>query len=86
MFSSKDRESEPKVAIVCDWLTNMAGAERVVLELHRMYPKAPIYTSTYEKQAMPLLICNACPATVRVALLWHPVAAIFTARATVANG
>ena len=46
--------SEPKVAIVCDWLTNMAGAERVVLELHRMYPKAPIYTSTFEKQAMPL--------------------------------
>jgi glycosyltransferase involved in cell wall biosynthesis len=36
-----------KVAIVCDWLTGTGGAERVVLELHRMYPKAPIYTSQY---------------------------------------
>lgn len=34
----------PKVAIVHDWLIG-GGAERVVLELHRMYPEAPIYTS-----------------------------------------
>lgn len=33
-----------KVAIVHDWLVG-GGAERVVLELHRMYPDAPIYTS-----------------------------------------
>jgi len=33
-----------KVAIVHDWLYG-GGAERVVLELHRMYPEAPIYTS-----------------------------------------
>src|SRR3990167_1075767 len=33
-----------KVAIVSDWLIG-GGAERVVLELHRMYPNAPIYTS-----------------------------------------
>jgi glycosyltransferase involved in cell wall biosynthesis len=44
----------PKVAIVCDWLTNMGGAERVILKLHKMYPDAPIYTSTYEKDKMPL--------------------------------
>ncbi len=37
-----------KVAIVCDWLTGIGGAERVVLELHRMYPDAPIYTSQYD--------------------------------------
>lgn len=37
-----------KVAIVCDWLMGTGGAERVVLELHRMYPKAPIYTSQYD--------------------------------------
>ncbi len=36
-----------KVAIVCDWLINMGGAERVVYELHRLYPDAPIYTSQY---------------------------------------
>jgi len=36
-----------KVAIVCDWLTGIGGAERVVLELHKLYPDAPIYTSQY---------------------------------------
>lgn len=33
-----------KVAIVHDWFLE-GGAEKVVLELHRMYPQAPIYTS-----------------------------------------
>jgi glycosyltransferase involved in cell wall biosynthesis len=37
-----------KVAIVCDWLTGIGGAERVVLELHKLYPNAPIYTSQYD--------------------------------------
>lgn len=36
-----------KVAIVCDWLLGTGGAERVVLELHRMFPEAPIHTSQY---------------------------------------
>ena len=40
---------EMKVAIVCDWLTNVGGAEKVLLEIHRLYPKAPIYTSKYSK-------------------------------------
>lgn len=34
----------PKVAIVHDWFVG-GGAERVVYELHKMYPEAPIYTS-----------------------------------------
>lgn len=33
-----------KVAIVCDWLI-AGGAEKVVLELHHMFPEAPIYAS-----------------------------------------
>lgn len=33
-----------KVAIVHDWLIG-GGAEKVVLELHKMFPDAPIYTS-----------------------------------------
>ena len=33
-----------RVAIVHDWLVG-GGAERVVLELHRLYPEAPIFTS-----------------------------------------
>lgn len=35
---------QPRVAIVHDWLYG-GGAERVVYELHKMYPDAPIYTS-----------------------------------------
>lgn len=41
-----------KVAIVCDWLTGIGGAERVVYELHKMYPDAPIYTSQYDSKAI----------------------------------
>lgn len=34
-----------KIAIVHDWLTGMGGAEKVIIELHQMFPDAPIYTS-----------------------------------------
>ena len=36
-----------KVAIVCDWLTNVGGAEKVLLRIHKLFPEAPIYTSQY---------------------------------------
>ncbi len=38
-----------RVAIVCDWLAGTGGAERVVLEMHRIFPEAPIYTSQYDR-------------------------------------
>lgn len=44
--------SKLKVAIVHDWLTNMGGAEPLVLELHKLFPDAPIYTSVYDKDKM----------------------------------
>lgn len=42
-----------KVAIVCDWLESLGGAERVVLNLHEIYPDAPIYTSQYNRENLP---------------------------------
>ncbi len=42
-----------KVALVCDWLTVTAGAERVLLNLHELFPNAPIYTSLYSKSGCP---------------------------------
>ncbi len=42
-----------KIAIVCDWLTVFAGAERVVYEMHQLFPNAPIYTTLYNKGACP---------------------------------
>ena len=38
-----------KIAIVCDWLTNLGGAEKVIMSLHRLFPDAPIYTTLYDK-------------------------------------
>ncbi|MBQ3441390.1 glycosyltransferase [Candidatus Saccharibacteria bacterium] len=40
------------VALCCDWLINVGGAERVLLELHKMYPDAPIYTSKYSQKGI----------------------------------
>ncbi len=45
--------TKPKIAIVADWLTNMGGAENVVLALAEAFPGAPIYTSTYSPDHMP---------------------------------
>ena len=33
-----------KLAIIHDWIVDIGGAERVFIELHRMWPEAPIYT------------------------------------------
>ena len=41
-----------KVALVCDWLTNVGGAEKVLLEFHKLYPKAPIFTSKYDPKGI----------------------------------
>jgi glycosyltransferase involved in cell wall biosynthesis len=43
-----------KVAIVCDWLTNMGGGEKVVLAMHEAFPEAPIFTSVFVPENMPL--------------------------------
>ena len=43
----------PKIAIVHDWLTVAGGAELVVEALHKLFPKAPIYTSVYDPDAVP---------------------------------
>lgn len=39
-----------KVAIVYDRVNKWGGAERVLLSLHEMFPKAPLYTSVYDKK------------------------------------
>ena len=42
------KNAKLRIAIVCDWITGVGGAERVVLELHKMFPRAPVYTSQYD--------------------------------------
>lgn len=43
----------PKIAIVCDFLTTMGGAENVVLAMHEAFPTAPIYTAIYNPDKTP---------------------------------
>jgi len=42
-----------KLAIVCSWLNQYGGAERVLEVVHGMYPQAPVYTSIYWPKALP---------------------------------
>jgi len=42
-----------RVAIVCSWLNQYGGAERVLEALHSMYPGAPVYTSVFRPAALP---------------------------------
>ena len=42
-----------KVAIAHDWLNQFGGAERVVAELHNLFPDAPIYTTVYRPAEFP---------------------------------
>lgn len=40
-----------RVALVHDYLTQMGGAERVLLSMMDMYPTAPVYTLIYDEEA-----------------------------------
>lgn len=42
-----------RVALVHDYLNQYGGAERVLEALHALYPDAPVYTSLYDRRAMP---------------------------------
>lgn len=50
--AAKLKIGKPKIALVCDWLTMVGGAEQVLRELHRIYPDAPIYTSQYRPKGI----------------------------------
>ena len=45
--------SNLRVALICDWLTEIGGAEQVLLQLTKIFPDAPIYTSQYRRKSAP---------------------------------
>lgn len=52
MVDAQSTTANPlRVAFVHDYLTQFGGAERVLLEMLRMYPQAPLYTSIYDPAA-----------------------------------
>ncbi|MGH2448410.1 MAG: glycosyltransferase [Chloroflexota bacterium] len=46
-------DSDLKIALVHDYLNQAGGAEKVVEIFHEMFPDAPLYTSVYDRDAMP---------------------------------
>jgi glycosyltransferase involved in cell wall biosynthesis len=48
-----------KVALVHDYLIRFGGAERVLLELHNLFPEAPIYTLLFDEEKMSQWFYNA---------------------------
>ena len=51
--------SSKKIAIVCDWIDYIGGAERVIEQLHKTFPEAPIYTSTCSETTARTLLKGA---------------------------
>jgi len=47
-----------KIAIAYDYMAQMGGGERVVKALHKIFPKAPIYTVIYVPEEMSDEFCN----------------------------
>ena len=43
----------PPVALAHDYLNQNGGAERVVEQMHALFPDAPVYTSIYDRDRMP---------------------------------
>ena len=43
--------TRPRVALVMDWIDAVGGSEKVVLELHKLFPQAPIYTTLFSPKA-----------------------------------
>lgn len=48
-----------KLALVHDWLNTLGGAERVLIELHKIFPESPIYTLFYNKKFKAEHLLNA---------------------------
>ena len=49
----KAEKQKLRVAIVHDWLTGFAGADRVVDQIKKTFPDAPIYTLVYDPSKFP---------------------------------
>jgi glycosyltransferase involved in cell wall biosynthesis len=45
-----------RVAITYDWLNQFGGGERVLMELHALFPDAPIYTTVHHPERLPAVM------------------------------
>lgn len=58
-MTSREYNRPPKVALVHDFLLAPGGAERVLVELHRLYPDAPVYTLLASERVVRALLPGA---------------------------
>lgn len=49
----KPLQNRLRMALVHDWLNQMGGAEKVLEVLVGLFPGVPVYTSMYDRQALP---------------------------------
>src|SRR5205823_3202631 len=49
----RNPRSAIRVALVHDYLNQYGGAERVLEQLHALWPDAPVYASMYDRGRMP---------------------------------
>jgi len=47
-FGRKIKNYQPKIAIFYDWLNQWGGAEKVLLDILKVFPNAPIFTLVYD--------------------------------------
>src|SRR3990167_109706 len=59
------RAPNQRVALVMDWIDAVGGSEKVMLELHKLFPRAPIYTTLFNPDARR----EFCSADVRASFL-----------------
>lgn len=52
-YCVQNTPQDMKTAIVYDRVNKFGGAERVLLELHKIFPKAPLYTLVYDQNKAP---------------------------------
>lgn len=60
-----------RLALTTDYLNQYGGAERTIEAIHEVWPKAPIYTSVYEKEEMEKLGFDTKTTTVITSFVQH---------------
>jgi len=44
-----------KIALVYDRVNKFGGAEQILINLHRLWPRAPLYTAVYNQKTSQLV-------------------------------
>lgn len=53
MGPKNGRLDQARIAIVHDWVTSFGGAERCLIQLHKLFPTAPVFTLVHDSKNTP---------------------------------